>query len=199
MSLKFNQSKVSLRLLKEKTISVILGEVLHYLFEILLTYEKHIFFLSPDSEEFKDKIGAYINKALAFYPEPLPERKMLFEKVFKTVENIFKSKEFENFKNLINKEKIVIYREPEGIFLKDKEFQLLRPDIIIKTPKEWIILEFKLHTPVEEQIEKYIDFLKKIVFSDKIKVYSIFFEPFKVELNFGSSHPTQLNLFENLS
>ncbi len=199
MPLKFNQSKVSLRLLKEKTTSIILGEILHYLFEILLTYEKHIFFLSPDSKEFKEKIVSYINKALAFYPEPLPERKMLFEKAFEIIEKIFKSKEFEEFKKLIDKEKIEIYREPEVFLEEEKNFQVLRPDIIIKASKEWIILEFKLHTPVEEQIEKYIDFLKKITFGDKIKIYLIFFEPFKMELKFDSSHPAQLNLFKNLS
>ena len=118
MPVKLNQGKVSLRLLKEKTDYIILGEILHYIWENFLIAGKDFFSLSPDSEEFKKKVELYIKKALAFYQEPLPQRKNISEKVKEIIEKIFKSNEFGNFKELIKKEDIVaIYREPEG-FLK---------------------------------------------------------------------------------
>ena len=210
MPVKLNQGKVSLRLLKEKTDYIILGEILHYIWENLLIEGKDFFSLSPDSEEFKKKVEIYIKKALAFYQEPLPQRKNISEKVKEIIEKIFKSSEFRNFKELIKKEDIVaIYREPEGFFKEDSDFLDLRPDIIIKKKDEWIILELKLHKEFDKtQLENYYTLLKKIFPNDNIKVYLISFEPFKVELIYYqkvnidekmSSYPTQLPLFKNFN
>jgi len=210
MPVKLNQGKVSLRLLKEKTDYIILGEILHYIWENFLIAGKDFFSLSPDSEEFKKKVELYIKKALAFYQEPLPQRKNISEKVKEIIEKIFKSNEFGNFKELIKKEDIVaIYREPEGFFKEDSDFLDLRPDIIIKKKDEWIILELKLHKEFDKtQLENYYTLLKKIFPNDNIKVYLISFEPFKVELIYHqkvnvdekmSSYPTQLPLFKNFN
>lgn len=126
MPIKLNQSKVSLRLLKEKNDHIILGEILHYIWELILIYEKEIFSISPDSEEFKNKIKLYIQKALAFYQEPLPQRQVLLEKALEIIEKIFKSKEFKSFKELIEKDKIeAIYKEPEVFFMKMSNFKVL--------------------------------------------------------------------------
>ncbi|MBO8144151.1 MAG: PD-(D/E)XK nuclease family protein [Thermodesulfobacterium sp.] len=210
MPVKLNQGKVSLRVLKEKTDYIILGEILHYIWENFLIAGKDFFSLSPDSEEFKKKVEIYIKKALAFYQEPLPQRKNISEKVKKIIEKIFKSNEFRKFKELIKKEDIVaIYREPEGFFKEDSDFLDLRPDIIIKKKDEWIILELKLHKEFDKtQLENYYTLLKKIFPNDNIKVYLISFEPFKVELIYYqkanvdekmSSYPTQLPLFKNFN
>ncbi|HEA84208.1 MAG TPA: hypothetical protein ENI03_02885 [Thermodesulfobacterium geofontis] len=210
MPVKLNQGKVSLRVLKEKTDYIILGEILHYIWENFLIAGKDFFSLSPDSEEFKKKVELYIKKALAFYQEPLPQRKNISEKVKEIIEKIFKSNEFGNFKELIKKEDIVaIYREPEGFFKEDSDFLDLRPDIIIKKKDEWIILELKLHKEFDKtQLENYYTLLKKIFPNDNIKVYLISFEPFKVELIYYqkanvdekmSSYPTQLPLFKNFN
>ncbi|MDF2952991.1 MAG: hypothetical protein OD816_000236 [Thermodesulfobacterium sp.] len=210
MPVKLNQGKVSLRVLKEKTDYIILGEILHYIWENFLIAGKDFFSLSPDSEEFKKKVEIYIKKALAFYQEPLPQRKNISEKVKEIIEKIFKSSEFRNFKELIKKEDIVaIYREPEGFFKEDSDFLDLRPDIIIKKKDEWIILELKLHKEFDKtQLENYYTLLKKIFPNDNIKVYLIFFEPFKVELIYYqkanvdekmSFYPAQLPLFKNFN
>ncbi|MCD6490412.1 MAG: hypothetical protein J7K20_06780, partial [Thermodesulfobacterium sp.] len=111
MPVKLNQGKVSLKILKEKTNHIILGEILHYIWENLLIAEKDFFSFSLNLEEFKKKVEFYIKKALAFYQEPLPQRKNISEKVREIIEKIFKSNEFENFKELIKKEDIVaIYK-----------------------------------------------------------------------------------------
>jgi len=120
MALKFNQSKVSLRLLKEKSDSIILGEILHNIWELLLIHKENIFSLPLDSEEFKSKIETYIKKALASYQEPLPQRKYLSERAFNIIENMFKSEEFQKFKELfIEDEVLAVYREPEGFFAEE--------------------------------------------------------------------------------
>lgn len=209
MPVKLNQSKVSLRLLKEKDDSIILGEILHYIWEILLTYN-NIFSLSSDSEEFKDKIKTYIKKALASYQEPLPQRKYLSERVLEIIERIFKSEDFKKLNELFKKDKVLsIYREPQGFFIEEDQIQDLRPDLIIRKPDEWVILEFKLHGEFrEEQLEKYFSLLKRISPDDNISVYLISFEPFKIELKYckanklnesSYSHPIQLSLFKNLN
>ncbi len=192
MPIKLNQSKVSLRLLKEKNDHIILGEILHYIWELILISKKEIFSISPDSEEFKNKIRLYIQKALAFYQEPLPQRQALLERALEKIEKIFKSEEFKSFKELIEKDKIeAIYKEPEGFFYENEQFQGLRPDIIIKKSNEWIILEFKLHKKFDEvQLKRYLSLLKKMFPNDNIKVYLISFEPFKLELKY--SQETQL-------
>jgi hypothetical protein len=208
MALKFNQSKVSLRLLKEKSDSIILGEILHNIWELLLIHKENIFSLPLDSEELKSKIETYIKKALASYQEPLPQRKYLSERAFNIIENMFKSEEFQKFKELfIEDEVLAVYREPEGFFAEEDQIQDLRPDLIIKKPNEWIILEFKLHGEFEEsQLERYFSLLKKVFPNDNIKVYLISFEPFKIELKYckiskpdepSSPHPVQLSLFKN--
>lgn len=210
MALKFNQSKVSLRLLKEKSDSIILGEILHNIWELLLSHKENVFSLPLDSEEFKSKIEIYIKKALASYQEPLPQRKYLLERAFNIIKNMFKSEEFQKFKELfVESEVLAVYKEPEGFFVEEDQIQDLRPDLIIKKPNEWIILEFKLHREFEEsQLERYFSLLKKVFPNDNIKVYLISFEPFKIELKYckiskpdepSSLHPVQLSLFKNLN
>lgn len=211
MPVKFNQSKVSLRLLKEKSDSIILGEILHYIWEYFLISKEKFFSLSSGSEDFKNKIESYVKKALASYPEPLPQRKYLLERATEIIENIFKNEEFKKFNEVFKKDKfLAIYREPEGFFIEEDQIHDLRPDLIIRKPNEWIIFEFKLHGEFEEaQLERYFSLLKKMFPNDNIKVYLISFEPFKIELKYSKtinkldessfSHPTQLSLFKNLS
>uniref|UniRef100_A0A7V5XHI8 PD-(D/E)XK endonuclease-like domain-containing protein n=1 Tax=Thermodesulfobacterium geofontis TaxID=1295609 RepID=A0A7V5XHI8_9BACT len=210
MALKLNQSKVSLRLLKEKSDSIILGEILHNIWELFLIHKEDIFSLPLDSEELKSKIEIYIKKALASYQEPLPQRKLLSERAFNIIEKILKSEEFKKFSDFFKGDEVLaIYREPEGFFTKEDQIQDLRPDLIIKKRDEWIILEFKLHSEFEEsQLERYFSLLKKVFPNDNIKAYLVSFEPFKIELKYckiskpnepSSSHPTQLSLFKNLN
>uniref|UniRef100_A0A7V4N3W7 PD-(D/E)XK endonuclease-like domain-containing protein n=1 Tax=Thermodesulfobacterium geofontis TaxID=1295609 RepID=A0A7V4N3W7_9BACT len=213
MVLKLNQSKVSLRLLKEKSDSIILGEILHNIWELLLIHRENIFSLPSNSEELKSKIETYIKKALASYQEPLSQRKYLLERAFDIIEKMLKSEEFKKFGELFKKDEVLaIYREPEGFFAEENQIQDLRPDLIIKKRDEWIILEFKLHGEFEEsQLERYFSLLKKVFPNDNIKAYLVSFEPFKIELKYlkyceiskpnepSSSHPTQLSLFKNLN
>ncbi len=200
MPVKLNQSKVSLKLLKEKSDSIILGEILHYIWESFLTSKKEIFHLYADSEEFKNIVENYIKKALASYPEPLAQRRYFFKKAKEIIESIFRSEEFKKFKELIREDNLSIYKETEGFFEEENQIQDLRPDIIIRKPKECIVFEFKLHGDFDKtQLKKYFTLLKKVFPDDNIKVYLISFEPFKVELIYDfPSHPTQLPLFENL-
>ncbi|PMP68640.1 MAG: hypothetical protein C0190_01390 [Thermodesulfobacterium geofontis] len=200
MPVKLNQSKVSLRFLKEKSDPMILGEILHYIWELLLI-----------SKENKNQIETYAKKALASYQEPLPQRSYFLERAKEIIENMFKSEEFKKLSELFEKDKVLaIYREPEGFFIEEDQIHDLRPDLIIRKSDEWIILEFKLHGKFEEaQLERYFSLLKKMFPNDNIKVYLVSFEPFKVELKYcktidkldesSFSHPTQLSLFKDLN
>ncbi len=200
MPVKLNQSKVSLRFLKEKSDPMILGEILHYIWELLLI-----------SKENKNQIETYAKKALASYQEPLPQRSYFLERAKEIIENMFKSEEFKKLSELFEKDKVLaIYREPEGFFIEEDQIHDLRPDLIIRKSDEWIILEFKLHGKFEEaQLERYFSLLKKMFPNDNIKIYLVSFEPFKVELKYcktidkldesSFSHPTQLSLFKDLN
>lgn len=210
MPLKLNQSSVSIKILQEKTIHIIIGEILHYIWEALLTLEKDIFSSYLKPEKFQEKIEFYLKKALASYPEPLPEREDIAKKVKEILEKIFQSKEFMKFKEILkDKEIVAIYKEPEGFIKEEDNFLDLRPDIIIKKKHEWIILEFKLHKEFEEtQLENYYNLLKKIFPNDNIKIYLVSFDPFKIELihppkisinEKGPSYPSQLSLFKELN
>lgn len=202
MPVKLNQGKVSLKLLREKSDSIILGEILHHIWEIFLISKSDIFFLFPDSEEFENLAKIYIKKALASYPEPLPQRETLLKRTFQIIKNIYKSEEFEKFKEILRGDKILaVYREPEGFLKESDQLQEFRPDIIIKRSDGWIIFEFKLHGEIDKtQLRNYLSLLKKIFPDDNIKVYLISFEPFKIELIYDfSSYPTQLSLFEDFN
>lgn len=210
MPLKLNQSSVSIKILQEKTIHIIIGEILHYIWEALLTLEKDIFSSYLKPEKFQEKIEFYLKKALASYPEPLPEREDIAKKVKEILEKIFQSKEFVKFKEILkDKEIVAIYKEPEGFIKEEDNFLDLRPDIIIKKKHEWIIFEFKLHKEFEEtQLENYYNLLKKIFPNDNIKIYLVSFEPFKIELIHPQkvsinekcpSYPSQLSLFKELN
>jgi len=202
MPVKFHQTKVSLKLLKEKTDLIILGEILHYIWEVFLTSKREIFFLSPDSKEFKGVVESYVKKALASYPEPLPQRKYLSERALEIIEKIFKSEEFKKIKKLIKENEILeAYREAEGFFEEENQIFDLRPDVVIRTKKGWMVFEFKLHGEFDKfQLQNYLNLLKKNFPDDNIRVYLISFEPFKVELihEYHPSYPTQLSLFENI-
>jgi hypothetical protein len=202
MPVKLNQGKVSLKLLKEKSDFIILGEILHHIWEIFLVSKREIFFFSPDSEKFNNLVKVYIKKALASYPEPLPQREILSEKAFRIIKNIFKSEEFKKFKEILKSNKILaIYREPEGFLEENGKLQEFRPDIVIKMSDGWIVFEFKLHGETDKaQLSNYLSLLKKIFPDDNIRIYLISFEPFKVELIYDfTSYPTQLSLFKNLN
>jgi hypothetical protein len=202
MGLKFHQGKVSLKLFQEKTSPIILGEILHYVWEFILCYERELFSLNPDSEEFSQKALSYVQKALAYYPEPLPQRHEVKEKTLKLLKEAFKSPDIKIIKQLISQNFSEFYREADG-FLQDLDPPYLRPDFIIKASKNWTVLEFKLHKTQEEekQLEKYFEFLKKLAPNDNIRVYLVTFEPFSIELRyaFSPSNPSQLSLFENIN
>ena len=202
MGLKFHQGKVSLKLLQEKTSPIILGEILHYVWEFILCYERELFSLNPDSEEFSQKALSYVQKALAYYPEPLPQRHDIKKKALKLLKEAFKSPDIKIIKQLISQNFSEFYREADS-FLQDLDPPYLRPDFIIRASKSWFVLEFKLHKTQEEekQLEKYFEFLKKLAPNDNIRVYLVTFEPFSIELRyaFSPSNPSQLSLFENIS
>ncbi len=204
MGLKLHQNKVALRILKEKNEAIILGEILHYIWEWILSQDRKILNMNQETEEFHQKIDLYIQKALAYYPEPLPQRKIIQKKVKEIIYKAFKSPEMEKLRELFSQKNLEVYKEAESFFLKNGEIQEIRPDLILKTSKDWIILEFKLHKDSqreEEQLENYQKFLKKLSSDANIKIYLIAFEPFSIEQKYVSSlsYPSQLTLFENIS
>jgi len=207
MSVKLNQVRFKLRIFNEKTDLEILGEILHNVFESLIIYEKDLFFNFLPEEELVKVFTKYLNKALAFYPEPLPKRKLFLEKGLEILKNIFKNKEIKKLKSLISDAEI--FEEVLGFFKNIKAdtsegICYVKPDLLLKKGNNWIILEFKLHKPgSEEQLEEYKDFLQKFGQNDNIKIYLVIFEPFKIEkYEFSSksySYPSQLSLFEDFS
>jgi len=220
MPLLFHQSKVNIRFFKEKTEKMILGEILHYVYENLITNYSEVFtkFEGNNSEEkLLPLFGHLLTKALAYYQEPLPQRKNIFKKAFLLLKQHLFSKNFIFLKNLISNSEV--FSEP-SLFKKtekadeSQETEELRPDLLLKKDKEWILIEFKLHeekgVQIEKQIGKYVSLLQKLFPGDTIKAYLVSFEPFnlekKIEITGNAignakslSYPSQLKLFENIN
>ncbi len=202
MSLRFHQSKITLKILEEKNQAIILGEILHYVWEWILSKERSVLKLKPDSEEFKQKVDSYLQKALAYYPEPLPMRKKIKEKATKILYKAFKSSEIEKLRKLFLKKDLKVYPEAESFFMEKGEILEIRPDLILKSKDHVIIFEFKLHGESkreEEQLKNYQKFLKKLSSNVNIGVYLLVFDPFYIEQRYVSSpsYSSQLKLFEN--
>ncbi len=205
MSLKFYQRKTFIKALQEKTPHQILGEILHFLVEHLLS-EKNF---NPSEEEIK----FLIRKALFLHNDLLSEIPILEEKAFKILIQALNSKAWESLKSILSEAKD-IYFEIEG-FHKEKN-QILRPDLLVINNQTLYLIEIKLHKEDldKEQINLYLSFLKELYPFHQIKVYLLSLEPFELNLlqeiklqektysNYGSksfSNSTQLSLFEKFS
>ncbi len=208
MSIIFHQSKVSLKLFKEKDEKIILGEILHFVYETFLTELSS--FITRSEEDLLSLFQNLLKKALAYYQEPLPQRKKIFDSAFSLLKEHIFSKDFQFLQQLCQDSEPF----PEvSIFEKTAtEVCEFRPDLILKKKKNLFLFEFKLHEEKGKQIEKYVSLLQKLFPDATIKAYLVYFEPFKIEkkgewklrinLSEGSSyeslpHPTQLQLFKN--
>lgn len=158
--------------LHQKTFSQRLGEILHFCLGYMLSHSS--FDLS------KKEIQSIINKALIYHPEPLEDRAHLINEASKILQNIRKANLWKDLQNLLA-DKTLIYRELEGYF-SSKE-KLLRPDLLVKGDREWLLLEFKLREEQlsEEQLTLYCSFLKTIFPDHTIKVYAVIFQPPKLK------------------
>lgn len=168
MPLKFHQKKAILRTLQEKTTPQILGEILHFLIEQLLS-EKNF---NP-----KDKdLNLLIKKALSSFIEVFSEKSFLEEKVKEVIGNLLKDQAWKILQNLISSAE-EIYYEIEG-FYKGKN-QILRPDLLTINNKCLNLFEIKLHKEDlrEDQIELYLSFLREIYPHYEIRAYLFSLEP----------------------
>ncbi|NPA40454.1 MAG: hypothetical protein GXO57_08445 [Thermodesulfobacteria bacterium] len=198
MSIKLHQSKAALKLLEEKTFEVILGEVLHIVWEELLKKLK----ITQTVEE--NWLINLINSALAIYPEPLSYRDKIFEHALRISKVGIKSKDFLKLKKLV-KDKEVLNEVDLGFKLPE-ELRFLKPDLLLKGLKEWIIIELTLHYELKqklEQLKTYFEALKTGFPLYTVKAYLLTFEPFKLEKKYearasqtGNTYTSQLSLFK---
>ncbi|MCS7150108.1 MAG: hypothetical protein RMI93_05155 [Caldimicrobium sp.] len=161
-----------LRVLHQRTFSQRLGEILHFCLGSILSLRA----FDPSEKE----IQSLINKALAYHHEPLEDRVHLRDEASKILQNIQKANLWKDLQNLLEN-KFPIYRELEGYF--GLEEKLLRPDLLAKGDREWLLLEFKLKEEQlnEEQLTLYCSFLKTIFPDHTIKVYAVIFQPPKLK------------------
>jgi hypothetical protein len=188
--------------LSEEGFAKILGEILHFSIERFI--ENGIF-----SQEKFDQgiINDLIERALRKYPDPLPNRSKIVSEA-QTLLNDFLNnrKVLEEIRELLSKAKNILI-EPQAYFHEKQE--VLRPDILVISLKEVILIEIKLRASdySEEQVTEYIRLLKKLFPNYPIRVYLLTIEPpaLKEILREGKeeeryaeklSHSTQLSLFE---
>jgi hypothetical protein len=188
--------------LSEEGFAKILGEILHFSIERFV--ENGIF-----SQEKFDQgiINDLIERALRKYPDPLPNRSKIVSEA-QTLLNDFLNnrKVLEEIRELLLKAKNILI-EPQAYFHEKQE--VLRPDILVISLKEVILIEIKLRASdySEEQVTEYIRLLKKLFPNYPIRVYLLTIEPpaLKEILREGKeeeryaeklSHSTQLSLFE---
>jgi len=198
MSIKLHQSKASLKLLEEKTFEIILGEVLHIVWEELVKKLKN----AQNLED--DLLKSLISSALAIYPEPLTYRDKIFEHALRISKAGIKSEDFLKLKKLV-KEKEVLEEIDIGVKTLE-EFRFLKPDLLLKGFNEWIILELTLHYELKQKLEQlkgYFEALKTGFPGYTVKAYLLIFEPFKLEKKYearrvqtSNTNTTQLSLFK---
>lgn len=213
MDIVLNQTRSSLKTLNENTESILLGEILHFVIENLLICEKNNQNVFTTEGDFWREGLKFFRKGLALYSVPPSFRKKLEERGLEILKRLYKDRSFQTLVEELTKEAQVIYREVEG-FIREKEhsphFLFVRPDLIIKTKKGWILIEIKLHRSEiqtreleTQQIRRYLKLLQGIKPNVNIKTVLVYLEPFLIEeirshdLK-GSDHPTQLSLFKDL-
>jgi hypothetical protein len=187
--------------LSEEGFAKILGEILHFSIERFI--ENGIF----SQEKFDQSIiNDLIEKALRKYPDPLPNRRKIISEAQNLLNNFFKNKEVvEKFRELLLKAKNILI-EPQAYFHEKQE--VLRPDILVISLKEVILIEIKLRASdySEEQVTEYIQLLKNLFPNYPLRVYLLTIEPpalkeilreRKEEERYAEklSHSTQLSLF----
>lgn len=187
--------------LSEEGFAKILGEILHFSIERFI--ENGIF----SQEKFDQSIiNDLIEKALRKYPDPLPNRRKIISEAQNLLNNFFKNKEVvEKFRELLLKAKNILI-EPQAYFHEKQE--VLRPDILVISLKEVILIEIKLRASdySEEQVTEYIQLLKNLFPNYPLRVYLLTIEPpalkeilreRKEEEKYAEklSHSTQLSLF----
>ncbi|MFZ8830649.1 MAG: hypothetical protein ACO2OY_00555 [Thermodesulfobacteriaceae bacterium] len=187
--------------LSEEGFAKILGEILHFSIEYFI--ENGIF-----SQERPDQsiINDLIERALRKYPDPLPNRSKIISEAQNLLNNFFKNREVvEGIRKLLLKAKNILI-EPQAYFHEKQE--VLRPDILVISLKEVILIEIKLRASdySEEQVTEYVELLKNLFPNHPIRVYLLTIEPpaLKEILREGKeeeryaeklSHFTQLSLF----
>jgi hypothetical protein len=188
--------------LSKEGFAKILGEILHFSIERFV--ENGIF-----SQEKFDQgiINDLIERALRKYPDPLPNRSKIVSEAQTLLNNFFKNRKVvEEIRELLLKAKNILI-EPQAYFHEKQE--ILRPDILVISLEEVILIEIKLRASdySEEQVTEYIRLLKNLFSDYPIRVYLLTIEPpaLKEILREGKeeeryaeklSHSTQLSLFE---
>ncbi|QER42252.1 hypothetical protein F1847_05665 [Thermodesulfobacterium sp. TA1] len=207
MGLILNQSKGFKGDPDRKNLNLLIGKILHFILENLLVCEKNIEYLFKDKSLFSQRLGFYLDKALAFYLNLFFERQKIREEIKKTLDQLFESLEFKNLVSQVLRQAKEGYSEVEG-FLRNKnsgEVKNLRPDLIFRTSSGWVIFELKFHQldilQDREQLGNYVSLLQNLYPGANIEAYLIVLNPFKIEKQDVTSftNPTQLSLFENLS
>lgn len=187
--------------LSEEGFPKILGEILHFSIERFI--ENGIF----SQEKFDQSIiNDLIERALRKYPDPLPNRSKIISEAQNLLNNFFKNREVvEEIRELLLKEKNILI-EPQAYSHEKQE--VLRPDILVISLKEVILIEIKLRASdySEEQVTEYIRLLKNLFPNYPLRVYLLTIEPpaLKEILREGKeeeryaeklSHSPQLSLF----
>jgi hypothetical protein len=188
-------------ILSEEGFAKILGEILHFSIERFI---ENGFF---SQEKFDQSIiNDLIERALRKYPDPLPNRSKIICEAQTLLNNFFKNSEVvKKIRELLLKAKNILI-EPQAYFHEKQE--VLRPDILVISLKEVILIEIKLRASdySEEQVTEYIQLLKNLFPNYPLRVYLLTIEPpaLKEILSEGKeeeryaeklSHSTQLSLF----
>lgn len=201
MALSIQLAPVKLKFLQDITYAQRLGEILHFSLSQLL-----IEGLKAVEKEYLDCL---LNRALAYYPEPLPERERLRAQANNILKQMLRSEDWSMLVTLLEGAH-ALYKEPEAF--SSLQEALLRPDFLIEKEGEWILLEFKLREEdfKPAQMEKYIELLREIDGTKRILAYLVSLDPFKLKLykiypeeihheRQGLSHTSQLTLFKEFS
>jgi len=151
-------------------------------------------------------INDLIERALRKYPDPLPNRRKIISEAQNLLNNFFKNKEVvKEIRELLLKAKNILI-EPLAYFHEKQE--VLRPDILVISLKEVILIEIKLRASdySQEQVTEYIRLLKNLFPNHPLRVYLLTIDPpalteilreTKEEERYAEklSHSTQLSLF----
>jgi len=187
--------------LSKEGFAKILGEILHFSIERFI--ENGIF----SQEKFDQSIvNDLIERALRKYPDPLPNRSKIISEAQNLLNNFFNNREVvKELRELLLKAKDILI-EPQAYYHETQE--VLRPDILVISLKEVILIEIKLRASdySEEQVTEYIRLLKNLFPNHPLRVYLLTIEPpaLKEILRKGKeeeryaekpSHSTQLSLF----
>jgi len=196
MKPRFLVEQLEVKPIKEKDFNSILGEILHGIWEKLVTNYKEKLPMLED-EEVKKAVQSFFKKLIALYPEPLPFKEKLEREVVKVSINAKNSKNFLQFAELLKGSEVyceVLLANP----LHEK--LLMKPDLILRTKDNVRIIEFSLKYLGREkhtQLKEYFDTVKAISDTSNVEGYIVTFIPFKVVklYEYRPGNTTQLSLF----